>query len=305
MRVVRPIAAALLLLTCLWLFDARAILDRLVELEIGWLFAAVAALLAQTVLMALRWRLVARCLGTEMGRTWALREYLAGQLANATLPGGVLGDAARAARAREGAAGLRGAAMAVAIERGLGQAGLGAVAATGLAATMLWPGGFDPPAPLAATIAAVFAAAALLLVAGARTGRGARILRFCVPSLPVGMAQAALSLGAAALNVAAFAAAARATGTTLDPGAAVVLIPVILTAMLVPLTVGGWGWREGAAAALFPLAGATPAAGVAAGVAFGTAILLSVLPFAALALSYRPAGRVRPILDASAPKGAE
>ncbi|WP_170938660.1 lysylphosphatidylglycerol synthase transmembrane domain-containing protein [Jannaschia aquimarina] len=298
-------AAAALLAACLWLFDGRTIVDRLLTMELGWMLAAVAALLMQTVLMALRWRLVARCLGTEMSAAWALREYGAGQFVNATLPGGVLGDATRAVRARDGRTGLRGAATAVAIERGLGQIGLAVVAGSGLAATILLPGGFTPSLVLTAAMAAVLAVIALLLIAIMQNARGARLIRKCLPSQRVARTQAVLSIAAALLNVAAFAACARATGTLLPTGAALVLIPAILTAMLIPLTIGGWGWREGAAAALFPIVGATPAAGVAAGIAFGTAILLAVLPFAALALCYRPAGRVRPIVGEVEPKGAE
>jgi hypothetical protein len=48
--------------------------------------------------------------------------------------------------------------------------------------------------------------------------------------------------------------------------------------MLIPLGLAGWGWREGAAAALFPLAGASPTAGIAASAAFGGLILISSLP---------------------------
>ncbi|MEM6761226.1 MAG: hypothetical protein AAF601_17275 [Pseudomonadota bacterium] len=53
---------------------------------------------------------------------------------------------------------------------------------------------------------------------------------------------------------------------------------MILIAMLSPLSVGGWGWREGAAAALFPLIGEAPSAGVAAGVAYGATVLVAALP---------------------------
>jgi len=58
----------------------------------------------------------------------------------------------------------------------------------------------------------------------------------------------------------------------------VTLIPLILTAMLIPLSVAGWGWREGAAAALFPLAGAAPDAGLAASAAFGALMLAAAMP---------------------------
>ncbi len=295
MTPLRLIAGLVLLGACLWLLDARAIAARLAGADPLWLSVAVAALLAQTVLMALRWRLVARGFGTRMAPAWAIREYLAGQLVNATLPGGVLGDAARAVRASDGKGGMRGAAHAVVIERAAGQIGLVAVAGIGLAGALLAPGGFAPPTPLAVGMVAGIAAIAVATVALTRRGDGADIVRRCLPSRDLVATHAALSMGAAALNVAAFAACARATGTVLGPGAALVLVPLILTAMLVPLTVGGWGWREGAAAALFPVAGAPSDAGVAAGIAFGAVVLISVLPGVAVTVGDRRSGHARSV----------
>ncbi|MFP4274670.1 MAG: UPF0104 family protein, partial [Paracoccaceae bacterium] len=46
----------------------------------------------------------------------------------------------------------------------------------------------------------------------------------------------------------------------------------------IPISISGWGLREGAAAALLPLAGATASDGFAASVAFGLVFTASVLP---------------------------
>jgi hypothetical protein len=59
---------------------------------------------------------------------------------------------------------------------------------------------------------------------------------------------------------------------------ALFLLPLTLAAMLIPLTIAGWGLREGAAAALWPLAGIAPEAAVAASVVFGIAALAAALP---------------------------
>ncbi|WP_168769393.1 hypothetical protein [Yoonia sediminilitoris] len=48
--------------------------------------------------------------------------------------------------------------------------------------------------------------------------------------------------------------------------------------MLVPLSVAGWGWREGAAAVLFPPTGATPSVGIAMGIAYGAIMTIAALP---------------------------
>jgi Uncharacterised protein family (UPF0104). len=113
--------------------------------------------------------------------------------------------------------------------------------------------------------------------------------------------QAALSLGTVALNLLAFALCARATGTALGFAATLTLVPVILFSMVLPLSLGGWGLREGSAAALFPLAGASSEAGLAASVAFGLAFLVSSLPGAAILLLDWRGSAAPPVTDSGLP----
>jgi uncharacterized membrane protein YbhN (UPF0104 family) len=102
----------------------------------------------------------------------------------------------------------------------------------------------------------------------------------------VWVAQVGLSLVTVGLNLAAFWACAVAMGVWLPLGAALVVLPLVLFAMLVPLTVGGWGLREGAAVAFFPLAGASGAEGFAASAAFGAVFTLTAL--VGLIVTFRP-----------------
>jgi hypothetical protein len=48
--------------------------------------------------------------------------------------------------------------------------------------------------------------------------------------------------------------------------------------MLVPVTISGWGLREGAAAALLPVAGIAASDALAASIVFGLLGLVAVLP---------------------------
>lgn len=276
------LAVPAILLALLWhVADGRAALRRLAGLDPGWMACAAALVLVQTGLSALRWRLVARGYGIDLPAGRALREYLLSQVLNQVLPGGIPGDAARALRSRQ-AAGLSAAAQAVVAERALGQLALFALMLPALALSMA-AGGIAWPATAPPMLALAWLAAlcALPLV------RSAPLRRARQAMAPQGARLAALSAMILALNLLAFAAAARATGTALSPEALVTLVPLILTAMLVPLSVGGWGWREGAAAALFPLAGLEAAQGLAAGAAFGLAILAAALPGAVCALPRR------------------
>jgi hypothetical protein len=81
-----------------------------------------------------------------------------------------------------------------------------------------------------------------------------------------------------AANLAGFAFAAQAVGGQIGLPQVLYAVPMILAAMLVPLSVAGWGYREGAAAAVFPLIGASAATGVSASVVFGCVILVAGLP---------------------------
>ena len=258
-----------------WQIDAPDAAARLAEAHPGWLLAGLAALWAQTLLSAWRWRLVGRALGVMIAPARALSEYFLAQLVNQTLPGGVLGDLSRAWRSAEGV-GIARAGGAVLVERVLGQVALMALLVAGLVWAARAPGQIRVPAEVLIPAGLVLG----LLIAGLgvvlllpRLAQASRAL------LPAGvmLPQLALSLGAAALNLLAFDFAARATGTTLPPAAIAVLVPLILLTMLVPVTVSGWGLREGAAAALFPLAGASDAAGLAASTAFGLIFLISTL----------------------------
>lgn len=275
------IALAVVLLAAVWhLADGRAALARLGAADPLWLAVAFAALHGQTMLSAWRWRLTAGALGMPMSPGHAAREYYVAQAVNQTLPGGVIGDAARAVRAR-GDAGLPRAAGAVVLERMAGQGALVAVLGVGLLVAMAV--GSVPPSLLmpAAVIPLGAAILALAFWAMRRRPRVAPIWQGAARALlapGLGPRQIALSFAIVALNLAAFAAAARATGTPLDPSAVLVVIPLVLFAMLLPLSIGGWGWREGAAAALFPFVGASSGAGLAASAAFGALVLAAALP---------------------------
>jgi uncharacterized membrane protein YbhN (UPF0104 family) len=283
------LGAAAGIFAILWhVADGREALRLLVNADPVWFAAALAALTLQTVLSALRWRLTASRLGIAVSGRRAVSEYYLSQVINQSLPGGMVGDAARAVRSRA-QAGLARAGQAVVLERLMGQIMMFLFLAAAFAATWMMPGGLVWPAtlalPLAIALVAGFALPPLLLTAkhlpGA-LGRWAAILHEVIHTglLQPGTLgqQILLSIGTAACNLAAFAFCARAVGVTLPLGTLLAIVPLVLFTMLIPLSFSGWGLREGAAAALFPFAGATAAQGLATSVAFGLAFILAVLP---------------------------
>ncbi|MBF9036218.1 UPF0104 family protein [Rhodobacterales bacterium HKCCE2091] len=294
MKLLRFLVPLALVALCLVLAEGQGVLDRLAGVHPGWIAASVLILTAVIALSALRWRLTADSLGLPMTGVDALREYYLAQFVNQTLPGGVLGDASRAVRSRQGGP-VTPAAQSVVLERASGQVGMALVLGVGVLGAMVHPRApirldvaFWLPAAVLVGMAAVLAALAMTRVSGSW---GAAVRTALVARWPV---QVALSLAIAALTVAAFATSARATGTPLEPLAAALIVPPVLTAMLLPASVAGWGWREGAAAALFPLAGLAPEAGIAASIAFGVAVLASTLPGAFFVL-YPPPRKLPPV----------
>ncbi len=289
------------LLALLWqVADGGRALEALASAQAGWMLATLAALTLHTVLAAERWRLTAAALGLHLGHGYALREYYLAQLVNSTVPGGVVGDAGRAVRTRE-QAGLTIAAQAVVVERFAGQVALLATMIIAITVTWLVPGGFDwPPWMLGLAATITLAAVALLGVllaarwlpgrVGPRIAELSRTAGLALLGRRVALPQLALSAGTTACILFAFFSAAAAVDLHLSFAAVVTLVPLILLTMLVPLTISGWGLREGAAAALLPLAGATASASLAASVVFGLVALVAVLPGLAVVWVRRRAG---------------
>src|SRR6266581_4631589 len=90
-------------------------------------------------------------------------------------------------------------------------------------------------------------------------------------------------------HTATFVLAARVAGSTASLGELVALLMVVQTAMVIPLSIGGWGLREGAAAWAFGAAGLGAATGVT------VATLYAVLMLAAVATRDNRASRDDPI----------
>lgn len=260
-----------------------------------WVAAALAITALQVVLSAWRWQFTAARLGVELRWRSALLEYYLATFLNQVLPGGVVGDAARAWRHGRGLAVPATAWRAVIIERASGQLVMAGIAALSLVAVMGWP---SVP-PLAAGVGAVSVLFAVLLVRRMSLSRGAlgRGLRhfhadvqqslLSPTALPV---QLATSLAIVASYISVFLLGARGIGLETPISVVLPLVPLVLLAMLIPLSASGWGFREGAAAAVWPLAGLPAAEGVAASVAYGVLILLGSLPGAVVPLLRRRGG---------------
>jgi len=277
LKTIFKLLGSLAILIALFVFmDTEAIFARLRDADVHWLGFALIVLTVLTFLMARRWQLTACSFGFDLPYRRAVREYYIAQFLNLVLPSGMAGDAARALRLKKDRP-LKQAAQTVFMERLIGQTTLFLMMFVGFTFALLVPGGVPWPNWSWAWLA-IMACVAFVVVAcaGHKSAVGA-FLRKAI-WLMTRPEQVLLSAAIAVLISVAFYFCASATGTDLPVTTLFTMIPLLLTAMLIPLSVGGWGWREGAAAALFPLAGATPSAGVAAGIAYGAMMLIAALP---------------------------
>lgn len=280
---IRPLVGALVLGLVVAQLGGAAFREGVQALDPMTLGAGVLLAALTTMCSAWRWRLVADRLSAGLSLSTAVASYYRSLFLNLTLPGGVLGDVDRGVQHGRRVDDVRLALRAVAWERVFGQVVLIALA---VLAALLAP----VPAPLqvlAATGVVLTVVLAILAVRAARSGEAnlpARVARVAVtdgrallaPAVVLGVLGS--SLLAIAGHVATFVVAAQAVGTTVPVSDLMVSAVLVLLVAAVPLSLAGWGPREGAAAWVFAVTGAQASEGLAVSVAYGTMVLVGALP---------------------------
>jgi hypothetical protein len=253
--------------------------------------AAVTLTVLTTVCCAWRWQVVARVLGIDIGLPSATGAYYRSLFLNSVLIGGVLGDVHRAVthgiRAGDLARGVR----SVAWDRLCGQI-IQAVVTVVILLTL--PSPVRPALPyILAGVAGVAGCAALVVLGAARRGRSrlARAAHALAEDLRCGLLAADVwpqlilaSVLVVAGHTATFVIAARVAGSTAPLGELVALLMVVQVATAIPLNIGGWGPREGAAAWAFAAAGFGAATGVTVTTLYAVLMLVAFTPGAGLLL---------------------
>ncbi len=280
-----------------WFVDVKSAMVLLKKTDWRWLALALFVVQIQIVLSALRWKITANRLGQNLSSHRAISEYYLATFTNLSVPGGVVGDAARVYRNRE--SGDQGISIqSVVLERLSGQIALVLVVIVGWS---LWPWLMDRNMPQQAVqlIFTSLGAVALLVLIfwfllRFASGRvKTRILEFRSAAYFVWIAdkqwilQGALSLGIVFTYLVVFWLCSYAIDAPLPLPAVLTLVPLVLLSMLIPLTIGGWGIREAAAALLWPLVALTPEAGVVSSIVYAAVSWLGCLPGLALVLSFR------------------
>ena len=275
--------------------DWPALGDVIADASWGWFAVAVALILCSFVVASARWRLllVVASVPASMART--VRAYLAGAFANNLLPTGFGGDALRAWLVSRAS---------LPFARSLTSVGVDRATALGCGIALGWVGVAAQPeglgaaqlAPLVVVTAAAAIALWVALLAVRRGGLGRYVPRRARPwtgeiadTLRTYLADRSLialvlvlGFGFQLLTLAAIWALSEMLGLDLEPALIAVVVPLVLIATALPISIGGFGVREGSYVALL----------ADAGVSAGDATLLSLLSAAAMALASLPGGLV-------------
>ncbi len=271
-------------------FDVKDVGVHLAKVDALTLFAATALAFVVTFLHTARWMTVLEANGTPLAFKAVLRMVLIGLFFNQALPSSVGGDAVRVWCAYRGGLAFSSAARTVIVDRALTLLALLLLSALGL--PWLFRIITEPVAhwALAIVIAAglttvgVFltikrlphfmshwrAARALLgLAALARTVLSnaryasvtilASVAGFIIFALIVFMIAHAMQLGISFRNC-------------------VLLVPPVILVTVVPLSIGGWGVREGAMVVAFGFIGVAPSAAFATSALFALTVAVASLP---------------------------
>ena len=254
---------------------AEPFVDGVRSTDATALLVALVVTAGTTWCCAWRWSLLSERLDVAVPVRTAYRSYYRSQLLNATLPGGILGDVHRGIDHGRSSGALGRGLRSVLWDRSSGQTVQIAMA---VGALLLLPAAVRSDAGwLLLGIAAVVVVVAVVLPARVRRAVVAEV-REVVAARAVLPRVVLASALAAAGHVVVFVVAARSVGVTAPLPELAALGLVVLVASALPLSVAGWGPREGAAAWIFGAAGLGTETGLSVAVAFGVVSLVATLP---------------------------
>jgi uncharacterized membrane protein YbhN (UPF0104 family) len=271
----------LLLFFALKLVDAGTVASRLARIRPAWAAFGVLVLLAQTFLQAVRWRQIVSACGAELPLSRLFRYSMIAMFFNQTLPSSVGGDAMRIWLVGK-QSNWRVAGYSVFLDRAIGVVALAVLVVTCLPWSLeLVKNPVGRVALLVIGLGSLAAGLVFLLLAWERL----QILqRWAVTRHLAAAAKVALtlvrsprtlgSIGAYSLlihlltAVAAWS-AARAVAADLSLLDALFLVLPVILVSIVPISIAGWGVREGAMVAAFAYAGLPQSDGLIVSLLFG------------------------------------
>jgi uncharacterized membrane protein YbhN (UPF0104 family) len=257
-----------LLYFCLRAVDFDVLAQRLTRLDFRWVMFVFAALALQTVAATIRWQQIVLQLGAPLNFGRALYYMMVAAFFNQMLPSTVGGDAARVYLFARDSVNLRIASYSVLVDRGIGLFFLVILVAACLPWSLVLIK--DQPGRIALLVIGIGGVAAGLGFATLAFVPKALAERWWVIRHVTGVAKAsvrlwrpartALTIGVLSifihlLTVMAAWGAAKSITAPLSFADALFLVPPVMLISIIPISIAGWGVREGVMVVAFGYAG--------------------------------------------------
>lgn len=275
------ISVLLLYLSLRWV-NLGALTERLSRLEPAWMVLALLLMLAQLILLSVRWRQIAICCGTGMGFVSALQFNFIASFFNQVLPSTVGGDGVRIWLAARRGAGWASATYSVLLDRIFGVFVLALIVIACLPWTLQL---IRDPAARAVLLVLAFGAVAgplVLLSAGLRFRQW--LGRWTITRHVSAASQAAAnvcgsprsaatvfgsSIAIHLLTISAAWCCIKAVAAPVGFTHVLFLTPPVLLIATAPISIAGWGVRESSMIAAFSYAGLAESDGLTLSILFG------------------------------------
>jgi uncharacterized membrane protein YbhN (UPF0104 family) len=270
--------------------DATAVLHQMAGARLGLLAAALLALLVLAVVQAYRWVVVLRAIGARLGLWPAALTVMIGLFFNQTLPSTIGGDAVRMWRVHRLGLDLARAVNGVMVDRLSALAALLLVAVVGLPKMHGLLGDSLAFWVIPAFVLAGFAGLAVLMVldrlpprfmrwrALAAVGRLSADARRSLLDGRYGAAVIGLSLFIQVCVSSTVWLIAAGLGLAVGWFDCLILVPPVMLISMVPISIAGWGVREGAMVSAFGQDGMGAADALALSIVFGLIVSLVGVP---------------------------
>jgi len=260
------------------------VVQRARELNVFWLLAAIAVLGVQTVVGALRWRSILHDCGADIPMSRVSRYTFVALFFSQVLPSTIGGDAARVWLVARDGAGWAKAIYSTITDRAVGVLALALFVLLGIPASFAMI--HDPLARAVLLLlgCASVVAPVVFIAIGARQwsmlkhfavtrhiNAAAHIAYRIFASPRAGAWVLMLSLLIQLLTIAGAWLAAKSVAAPFSFADAVLLIPPILLIATIPISIAGWGLREGAMVMAFSYSGLPQADGLLVSALFGLA----------------------------------
>ena len=272
----------LLLYVSLRSVNLAALGERLIGINIGWVLAALLLQGVQVVLQAARWRAIALGCGAALAARAALGMCFIATFFNQVLPSTIGGDAARIWLLARGGGGWARAAYSVLIDRIAGVFALAVIVIGCLPWTLALVQDPIARAILVLIGAGAVAGAIVFILIGLlrlplldrfaparHLVQVSRIARRLCQSPRSAVTIGTLSFGIHFLTIASIWCLAQSVAASASFVLLMFMIPPVILIATVPISIAGWGLREGSMIAAFTVAGLAAGDGLIVSVLFG------------------------------------